>query len=467
MTRSVEAIHTGAPAPACRPVLEEIDRAGIEYCLLRGDPETGEGIEDVDLLVRPADSRRLRDLLLESGFVARRGPAAPYKTVFVRYRAGRFVCLDIHEEIVQNGLVYMDRDRALARRVRRAGTYVLSDEDLLLHLVWHNLLRRPTTRPAVRDQIRRLLDARLDRDYLRAHSAAFGLAGAFPRAARLLAGEAEEREERRRLRREFWWAVCRSRRGNWRTSLRFRMSRWGARRRRGGLIALVGPDGSGKSTVVAAIRRRASAIHGLKVETVYLGPWGQLELPWVKMLRRAGMTPSLEPWGLRLADRLRPGRTSSGARRPAAWSLPLVLSKWVRSLFKGWLFYSALYAELLYRYARGILPRTRRGCWVVSDRYPTDLRYLYKGQPIRSYPVLRFLVCRLFPRPDLFVLLDNLPAVTHSRKPDLSEEQIDTCRRLYLKALAGAPYEVLTTERRPEEIADDILERIVRLSGAR
>ena len=43
-------------------------------------------------------------------------------------------------------------------------------------------------------------------------------------------------------------------------------------------------------------------------------------------------------------------------------------------LVKGWLFYTALYIELMYRYMTAVFFRIRKGEWVVADRFITDLR---------------------------------------------------------------------------------------------
>ncbi len=450
-----ERISQQGTAASYLPVLDQIDRSKIGYCLLRGDLQPDHPFKDVDLLVRPSDRSALLDILARSGFLEKGRPQFPHKTVCVRYRGGEYLCIDIHEEIVQEGLIYMDREEALSRRVRRGGYYFLSDEELVIHLVWHNLLRRNTSRPESKEQIRELLRKEIDWDCIRQHLRMFGLSDLFERASRFMTGEEESLRDRARLRKEFIRAVCRHKKGNRRTHYRYRMNCWRLFRPRGKVIALVGPDGSGKSTVLAAIKKRSQAIHGLKIETVYLGPWGQMETPWVRRLRKAGITPVLEPWGGRLAERFVKRGTGS---------FVFLFFKWLKSIVKGMLFYSAVYLELLYRYLKSVFPQVRRGRCVVSDRYITDLRYLYKGNPIRNYPFLRYLVCRFFPKPDLFVLLDNRAEVIHARKEDLSIEQIERFRELYRRAICMDPHEIVTTDRSPEEISDHILERMLRLS---
>jgi thymidylate kinase len=215
-------------------------------------------------------------------------------------------------------------------------------------------------------------------------------------------------------------------------------------------VALVGPDGSGKSTVLAAVRARARQIPGLKIEPAYLGPWGQMDMPWVPALRRLGIRPYKDD--------------GAAAGQPSAWNRALTSVGWS---VKGAIFYCATYAELLGRYIRRVLWRTRRGSWVVSDRYITDLRYLYKSAPIERHAFWRALVCHLFPKPDLFILLDNQPEVVAERKTQLNAGEVRTVRSLCLDAIRPYPHEVIVTDRPPQAIADDVLLRILRLSETR
>jgi thymidylate kinase len=201
-------------------------------------------------------------------------------------------------------------------------------------------------------------------------------------------------------------------------------------------VALVGPDGCGKSTIVKTLIERAGAIPTLKVDTTYLGPWGQMKLSLVPALRRAGITPTVQPRGVRA---------------------------WLGSILKGYPFYVAIYIELVFRYLTSVFFRVRRGHWVLADRYITDLRYLYKERPIRNYSAIRRLLCMLFPKPDLLIVLDNQPEVIVSRKNQLAAEQIEVLRHFVLKAARPYRFEVVTTDRTPAEIADHVLNRMLAL----
>ena len=431
-----------------RELLDEWHAAGIPYCLLRSRHQVEGHANDVDVLVDESAIDRARQVLEQHGFVA--GPGrSPFKLVMLRYQHGRALCFDIHWKATQYGIVYMDASRMMARRVESGGMFHLSAEDELIHLVVHNFLRKGRLRPGALDEIRALLKTPLDRRYLNDHLGAFGLGAAFEAAVTWIERNDTNMADADGLRRRLFRAAMRSRPGNIARYLTLRTRARPGARRRGGLVALIGPDGSGKSTVVKTLTARAKTIPSLKIETTYLGPWGQMQLRLVPTLRRFGITPTVEPPGLHLVSES--GRTRQSARA------------WFGSTMKGYLFYAALYIELVYRYMTSVFFRVRQGRWVLADRYITDLRYLYKERPIHNYAGIRRLLCMIYPKPDLVIVLDNDPDVIVSRKNQLAAAQIETLRHFCLKAARDYRFEVVTTDRTPEEIADYILNRMLTL----
>jgi thymidylate kinase len=434
---------------ALREVLAHLDTAGIVYCTLRYQTDVESPAGDVDILIDAHAVDRCRRVLDELGFVAAPN-SSPFKLVMLRYRQGQLICFDIHWKAVQYGIVYMDAERMLARRVESGGLFRLSREDELIHLVLHNFLRKGPLRPHALERIRQLLTERIDRRYLHDHLDAFGLRSAFHAAIAWVEHDhANANDAYAGLRRRAFWAAMRAQPGNAARHLTLRLVTRLGRKRRGGLVALVGPDGSGKSTVIRTLAERARAIPGFKLTTTYLGPWGQMKLSLVPALRKLGITPTVQPVGLHLATR------SDGAGMRAR--------SWAGAIVKGYLFYAAIYIELVYRYVTSVFFRVRRGQWIVADRYITDLRYLYKERPIGNYGAVRRLLCALFPKPDLLIVLDNRPDVIVSRKGGLAAAQIETLRHFVLKAARNYRFEVVTTDRSPEEIADHVLNRMLAL----
>ena len=429
-------------------VLGRLAGVGARICLLRDRPEDVRGGGDLDLLLDPADRAVAGAALVEEGFILRRGVRSPLKEVFVRYDRGVFLMLDVHWAMVQGGLRYADESLALARRCGPEDAPRLSQEDELIHLVAHLLLRGRPPEPRRLERATALLSEALDQSYLVAHTSRFGWGDVFAAACAWLRAGAPP-TARSRLRSRFTWALIRRDRGNAVRLIARIVRRLASPSRPGGLIALVGPDGAGKSTVIAAALARGSAIPGLRLESVYLGPWGRIETGALRMIRKMGITPSLEPWGERVT------RLDGASLR--------AIAKWVRSEIKGLIFYFAVLGELWWRYLRSVAPRTRQGTWVLADRYITDLRYLYKGDLIPNYRILRAAVCSLYPEPSMFILVDQAPETIHRRKAGLSVEQIRAFQDAYRRTLQGRHWVLVTTDETPEAAADRVLEVVVRL----
>ena len=162
-------------------------------------------------------------------------------------------------------------------------------------------------------------------------------------------------------------------------------------------LAVLGPDGSGKSTVLAGVR------DGWPPS---LGPVHIYHLRPRRLNRRGGPAgPVVDPHG-------QPPR---GAVLSAA-ALAFVVADW-------W-----------FGYWTDVAPRRTRHGLVLFDRHLLDvlvdpLRYRYGGPTW-----LARLACRLVPRPDLVVILDACPAVVRARKQEVtpaeSERQWSAYRRL-------------------------------------
>jgi thymidylate kinase len=391
MNRGLVDESLGLPAPSTRngldphPLLGAIfgaldgDRAG--WCVLRGVADLHAPAGDVDVLVASADARRLAAAADRLGFARlparRRGSHAFY----VAYDASddRWVKLDVVTELAFGPGFELPSAAAAAcleRRTRAGRVAVLAAPDAFWCLLLHRLLDRGEIGSAAAELHRLalepgcedsplareldalgapcesapLIDAARRGDWDRLEALAPDLAAAWARARRGAV-----------LRRR---AVARGRR------LAGPLVRW----RRGLTVALLGPDGAGKSTAAEALE----ASFPLPVRTVYLSP-------------------------------ARP------RRRPAPPGAGLALR----------------IAGLLSRWARGFGHRTR-GRLVVFDRYPYDA-LLPSRRPVgRLGRLRRALLGRACPAPALTVVLDAPGALLHARKGEHDPAALEAERQGFL-----------------------------------
>lgn len=237
------------------------------------------------------------------------------------------------------------------------------------------------------------------------------------------------------------------------------------RRRKGVLLALVGPDGCGKTTTTGLLLEKLREA-GIDGSTAYLGPWGKILLPSTRLLYRLGLVPEVIPWMSFLSHRIR-GSGSGENENPevpgAEHSLAKIVWKAFKAQVRGGIYYPFLYLELMARYWKFVRPGLRRGGVVIAERYAFDLRYIHDTVEVENYPKLRKWVCDCFPSPDLTILLDNDPEKIHARKPQLSIEALRWQRESYRRVLNEVPHLILRTDEDASEISAQILERVQEL----
>jgi hypothetical protein len=390
----VTGVATAAPttdrALAVHPRLDDafraLDAAGVAWAVLRGLDRLADPEGDVDLLVA-ADAG---DAVVAALAAARFGelPAAgrgSHRFFLGLDRSGGWLKLDVVDDLAFGRWAETDSGIAaacLARRTRSGGSpWRLADEDAawaeLLHLLLdpgHWTRERTRRLGAVAARASDLpLDGPVVAWLRRVDPAAPAALLAAIRASASGAARANAKAVRRAaIRRDPLGAALRL----GRTVVRRRLSRAPLPiGRRGMVVALLGPDGAGKSSVA----RRLSVLSPLPVRTFYLGAYPQSE----------GMTdgPSKVP-GLRFLRRL---------GRLAGRGLAARLHAW-------------------------------RGGLAVLDRHPLETLLDGRGN------LRRRLLARSVSRPDLFVVLDAPAALIHERKGewpvDTIEHQLAGYRRL-------------------------------------
>ena len=412
--------------------------AEVRHCLLRDRLEDVDRCRDLDLLIHPEDGRVTVAALARAGFLPRRDRRLRGKCVFLRYVHGRFYTLDVHAGFFQNGIEYMDARRALARAERAGAGAWLAPEDEFLHLLLHNLLGKKELQEKHVARLRALHAAGLDPERLGEQARISGLRPEIDLASAsfetLLADSAAWHRMQRRVRRHLV-----RRPGNaigaWRHAHGDRLRL----RRRAVVLALLGPDGSGKTSFADALEAQLRDTP-LRAGRVYMGCWGHDHLPMRQarrlvppqvsharmLLRRCGV-----PLGLTEEERayLVGGRGSIVRLGFAA----------LRYAVKNPLFHLALAAEMTFRYGRGIA-RSRRPL-VITDRYVYDLEFRQGKIPFAHGAWHRRLWYRFFPAPDGILYLTTPYDLVEQRKPQLDRQQFETMDRVFRRVLR--PYQPL------------------------
>jgi len=238
---------------------------------------------------------------------------------------------------------------------------------------------------------------------------------------------------------------------------RFWLSEIGTRARarvrlEGLMVAFLGTDGTGKSTVTARVEQNlAPAFSSTEryhrpVETVL---WRMKQ----RMRQYRTRSPSAKPKGASAsigeADG-RPAQTLPSSAPPR--KLPASLLK----LGLWWADYTVL------GYLLTIYPRLVKSTLVLFDRYYEDLLVYPRSYRYGGPLWLARFVGRLIPRPHLVILLDAPPEVIQARKKELTFEQTAYERKAYLKVVKGlSDAHVVDASKPLDEVVNEVQEIIL------
>lgn len=392
-----------------RAAAAAFDAVGVDWCVLHGYAEYPDRItSDVDLLVRDPPGRVIPRLVAVLGREIRLVQAIEHEPnaiylVFATARGGcvAFLPLDVSTDYRRNGRVFLRADDVLGTRRRERDMWVPSAAAEFAYYVAKKLAKgqlNDVQAESLADlfaadphgcaaQLRRLLQA--DEAALVAAAAAErkweSVQTAIPRLRRsLLAMNAS-----RRL-----YPIS----SYWLADVRRRVRR--VAQPTGLFVALLGPDGAGKSTLIARLAED-------------LGP----------AFRRIAV--------FHLRPRL--GAIGSAQARSDPHAVPPrgVGGSAVKLVY--W------FADYVIGYAVRVWPRLVQSTFVLFDRYLFDLlvdarRYRYGGPRW-----LARLFARCVPRPDLTIVLDVPADVLRMRKRELTLNEARRQRGAYLRLASALP----------------------------
>ncbi len=371
-------------------LFQTLEQANIHYCLMRdGDqldqlPNHGE----VDLLVQPSQFGPLRDLLVQLGFLNLPSWGYAPHHFFIAYdeESDDWLKLDVVTEVAYGKPVSALRtplaDACLTRRCRCGPTFTPSPEDELATLLLHCALDKGYFAPARRQRLQALRYQVADEPYLSALLTAYwSPTMTWPQMATsiemenwtaLLAERATvtarlaSRDRLGVLGRQVYNRVLRT------------LNRWAGLLRPAPSVALLAPDGAGKSTLAAGVQNAFF----FPVRSVYMGLYQ---------------------------------KTTAQAARPRVPG-----TGFLRHLFIQWRRY------LIARYHQA------RGRLVIFDRYTFDAllppRHILSGLG----RLRRWLLAHACPPPDLVLMLDAPGEVLYARKGEHNADILEQQRQQYL-----------------------------------
>jgi thymidylate kinase len=216
-------------------------------------------------------------------------------------------------------------------------------------------------------------------------------------------------------------------------------------------VALVGPDGAGKTTIAHLVERASR----LRVKSIYMGvnlDTSSLMLPTTRLvvaIRRArgaartDMVASTDPRGSASEPR---------GRATAALKSTLRLGNW---LAEEWFRQCVAWYHMKLRHTIVLFDRhffADYHAYDIASDVPRSLTRRIHG----------FVLQRLYPLPDLVIYLDAPPEVLFARKGEGTLEWLETRRQDYLRIGELVPRFFVVDAASPvEEVASNV-ERIIR-----
>ncbi len=396
--------------PMLRRLFGALQERGLLWSLLRvpSDPVAPAG--DVDVLVTPAHAVALREVAEECGFVALPGWAAAPNLLLVSYDrpSDRWLLLDVVTAVAFRhphgwrpaGVA----ERVLARRQLHDAMAVPADADAFWLLLLHCLLTKHAVAPHYRARLQALAPSADDSPV--AHIA-LATAGASWPAGRFIdlvrAGEWHALEQ---LAAPLAAALGRGRPRSERLRAAVAVARLTARkplllrRRRGVNLALLGPNGVGKSTVAAGLQRSFP----FESRVIYMGLW----------------------------------KGASGSR---PWRLAEILGRPLR-IWRG-------YALAQYHQLRGRL--------VIFDRYVYEAWLPAQPPWLTLKRAYFWFLGHAVPLAHIGVALDVPGDVAYARKQENLPHELESERRVYAGLAERIPgLEVVDGSSDPETVRADI-----------
>jgi thymidylate kinase len=400
-SRNGDAASAPSVAHFVRTLFRLLEQSSIRYCVLHGWDELPDHLSsDLDLAIHTADkpaTPAILEAMRQNGYTPYqwKNYATKGHSFYFYWTTGsttHTVAVDIIFEHRRAGMILASGEELVSSRIRQGDFWIAAPDIEYSYL----LAKKAAKGKASLSQSLRLKQL----------VETLGREKAERIAGELFAGDLNARivdacaqgsidAELRALTKKSWRVSRSSGASNW---IRYRVDElrraiWRTSEPAGILLAIMGPDGVGKSTVIAGLSQEFV----IPLRRQILFHWR----PEV-LARRKGKGPVTEPHG----------QTPRGPLASMAYLSAFFVDCWVGYLFVIW-------------------ARLVKSDFVQFDRYFHDvlvdpLRYRYGGPAWYA----RFL-CRFLPEPDLVILLDANEDLIFARKTELPRAEIQRQRVAY------------------------------------
>lgn len=404
-------------------IFSELDRAGIQYVLLRGNDEwlaAGKNLE-LDLLIKPEQRSPFAEVLTQKGFMELPSWGHAPHYFFVTYLPGEGIWLKLD---VVTALCYGRPVRKLnigfaeqcLASIRKEGVHVPDYDAEFLTLFLHCLLDKNEFRPEHGQRLSFLFNV-IEQDdkigektsqHIRQYLAPALEWNTLARAAKDENWQSLLKRRAAVARKLFWrnptgavWRSVRAKVGLWLRPFLF------ALRRRGLAVALLAPDGAGKSTLALKLQQDQY----IRARLIYMGT--NVEAQTVGL-------PSSK-WLAMRAKSIKKSESSHGI-----YGILIRALNFVNKLTEQWYRSAVAWYHLI------------RGRVVIFDRYIYD-SWLQKRKKTPWKRLRKFIFEAACPTPGLVVLLDAPGVLLFKRKGEHSPEWLEKQRLAYLDLAEELP----------------------------